>query len=395
MEDSRAWKRQLEGLADDFTVYAWDAPGCGHSSDIPETWRFAEFADALAAWLRALDLQRPHVLGLSWGSSLALEFYRRHAEVPASLILASAYAGWAGSLPPAEVAARLSSVLAAADLSREEFSKGWPDFFSRAATPELIGEMMSIAADNSGLVRPGGYRAMAHAMAEADLRDVLPQIRIPTLLIYGELDERSPLHVAGDLHARIPSSVLAVIDGAGHMTNVEAPDEFNARVRRFIHECDAGEARDSVPDPVSVHISRKGAIVISGTFNVVMKPLDTYASGTDGVTLGRMSIDKTFSGSLSAVSKGEMLSARTPVQGSAGYVALEQVTGELDGRKGSFVLQHYGLMGEGGSLLTLEVVPGSGSGELLGLTGKMNIRIENGQHFYDFEYQFADLTSHP
>lgn len=234
MEDSRAWKRQLEGLADDFTVLAWDAPGCGHSSDVPETWRFAEFADALAAWIHALDLRHPHVLGLSWGSSLALEFYRRYSTVPESLILASAYAGWAGSLPPEEVAARLAGILAAADLPREELSKGWPDFFSAAASPELIEEMMSIAADNSGLVHPGGYRAMAHSMVEADLRDVLTQIRIPTLLLYGELDERSPLHVAEDLRVRIPSAELSVIRGAGHLANVEAPDEFNTQVRRFL-----------------------------------------------------------------------------------------------------------------------------------------------------------------
>lgn len=121
-----------------------------------------------------------------------------------------------------------------------------------------------------------------------------------------------------------------------------------------------------------------------------MTPLETYATGSDGVMLGRMSIDKTFSGSLSAVSKGEMLSARTPVPGSAGYVAIEQVTGELEGKRGSFVLQHYGLMSAGNSLLTLEVVPGSGTGELTGLTGKMNIRIENRQHYYDFEYSLGD-----
>jgi hypothetical protein len=133
--------------------------------------------------------------------------------------------------------------------------------------------------------------------------------------------------------------------------------------------------------------------VISGTFEVAMKPLETYATGSDGVTLGRMSIDKTFSGGLSAVSKGEMLSARTPVPGSAGYVAIEQVTGELEGKRGSFVLQHYGLMSAGNSLLTLEVVPGSGTGELTGLTGKMNIRIENGQHYYDFEYEIREAPS--
>jgi hypothetical protein len=131
----------------------------------------------------------------------------------------------------------------------------------------------------------------------------------------------------------------------------------------------------------------KGESVISGKFNLVMKPLDTYATGVDGVKLGRMSIDKTFLGGLSAVSKGEMLNALSPVEGSAGYVAVEQVTGELEGKKGSFVLQHYGLMGDGGRVLTLEVVPDSGTGELEGLTGKMDIRIENGQHHYDFEYK--------
>lgn len=117
-----------------------------------------------------------------------------------------------------------------------------------------------------------------------------------------------------------------------------------------------------------------------------MKPLETYAAGMDGVKLGRMSIDKTFFGGLSAVSKGEMLSALSPVEGSAGYVALEQVTGELEGRKGGFVLQHYGRMADGGQSLMLEVVPNSGTGELVGLSGKMGIRIENGRHYYDFDY---------
>lgn len=234
MDDSRAWRRQLQGLSDEFTVLAWDSPGCGQSSDVPESWRLPDFADALAAWLRCLNLEHPHVLGLSWGSSVALEFYRRHLAVPASLILASAYAGWAGSLPPEEVAARHASVLAAADLPRAELLKGWPGVFSTAASPELIEEVMSVAADNSGLVHPGGYRAAAHSMADADLRDLLPQIRLPTLLLYGELDERSPLHVAEDLRAQIPTAELAVIPGVGHLANVEAPAAFNDQVRRFL-----------------------------------------------------------------------------------------------------------------------------------------------------------------
>jgi pimeloyl-ACP methyl ester carboxylesterase len=234
MEDSRSWSRQLSGLSDEYRVLGWDAPGCGKSSDVPERWRLPDFADALAAWLRALDVEHAHVLGLSWGSSVALEFCRRYSDMPTSLILASAYAGWAGSLPPEEVALRHASVLAAADLPREALLKWWRAIFSSAASPELIEEVLDIAADNSGAVHPGGYRAIAHSMAEANLRDVLPGIRLPTLLLYGELDERSPLRVAENLRTQIPAAALAVIPGVGHLAHAEAPGQFNAHVRRFI-----------------------------------------------------------------------------------------------------------------------------------------------------------------
>ncbi|CCO47327.1 conserved hypothetical protein [Vibrio nigripulchritudo SOn1] len=128
---------------------------------------------------------------------------------------------------------------------------------------------------------------------------------------------------------------------------------------------------------------------ISGEFEVKLEPMETFAQGVDGVNLGRMSIDKKFKGELSGHSKGEMLSAVTAVKGSAGYVAIEQVVGTLGGKKGSFVLQHYGIMANGSDSLILEVVPNSGSDELQGLAGKMNIRIEEGQHYYDFEYDFV------
>ena len=125
---------------------------------------------------------------------------------------------------------------------------------------------------------------------------------------------------------------------------------------------------------------------VSGEFNVNLAPIEGYVSGQNGVNLGRMSIDKTFKGSLNATSQGEMLSAMTPTQGSAGYVAIEQVIGELDGKKGSFVLQHFGTMDKGQDSLILNVIPDSGTNELEGLTGSMKIRIEQGIHYYDFEY---------
>lgn len=126
---------------------------------------------------------------------------------------------------------------------------------------------------------------------------------------------------------------------------------------------------------------------ITGTFNAILNPLDGYAQGENGVKLGRMSIQKTWNGELKAKSKGEMVSAMTPVKGSAGYVAIEQVTGTLAGKNGSFVLQHYGIMDKGKDRLILEVVPDSGTDELQGLTGKMAIRIEEGTHFYEFDFE--------
>lgn len=128
---------------------------------------------------------------------------------------------------------------------------------------------------------------------------------------------------------------------------------------------------------------------VTGKFEVELKPLDTYAQGRDQIQLGRMSIDKTFSGELEASSRGEMLSAMTPEKGSAGYVAIEQVFGRLSGKQGAFVLQHFGIMDKGSDRLLLEVVPGSGTGELSGLYGQMAIRIENGQHYYEFEFELA------
>lgn len=103
--------------------------------------------------------------------------------------------------------------------------------------------------------------------------------------------------------------------------------------------------------------------------------------------LGRLSIDKVFQGDLQATSKGEMLAHRTAVQGSAGYVAMERVDGTLNGRAGTFVLQHSGTMNRGVQQLALTVVPDSATGELEGLSGSMKIIIEGGQHSYEFEYE--------
>jgi len=126
---------------------------------------------------------------------------------------------------------------------------------------------------------------------------------------------------------------------------------------------------------------------VSGKFEVNLNPLDFYAKGKNGINLGRMSLDKSFHGELEATSQGEMLSVMTAVKGSAGYVAIEQVEGNLSGRQGSFILQHFGTMCKRNERLVLEVTPDSGTGELSGLVGAMSIKIEDGQHLYEFEHE--------
>lgn len=123
-----------------------------------------------------------------------------------------------------------------------------------------------------------------------------------------------------------------------------------------------------------------------GSFELTLQPL-TFEGLESQAQFGRLLIDKQISGDLVATTSGQMLSARTDTNGSAGYVAIERVSGALDGREGSFVLLHTGLLNRGASSLSVVVVPDSGTGELTGIEGRFEIIIENGKHRYEFVYQ--------
>jgi Protein of unknown function (DUF3224) len=123
----------------------------------------------------------------------------------------------------------------------------------------------------------------------------------------------------------------------------------------------------------------------SGTFEVKLNP-QPPDDKAEGSTLGRMSIDKQFHGDLEGTAIGQMLTAGTDVKGSAGYVAIERVTGTLNGRSGSFVLQHSGTLTRGAAQQSITVVPDSGTRQLVGLVGKITVTIAAGKHSYDFEY---------
>jgi Protein of unknown function (DUF3224) len=126
-----------------------------------------------------------------------------------------------------------------------------------------------------------------------------------------------------------------------------------------------------------------------GTFDVKLSPLPQYNTSEDA-KLARMSIDKQFRGDLVGTSRGEMLSAGTGTKGSAGYVAIERVTGTLNARSGSFSLQHNATMNRGAPYLNIVVIPDSGTEDLAGLTGTMHIAIDKGNHSYEFEYSFPN-----
>jgi Protein of unknown function (DUF3224) len=125
-----------------------------------------------------------------------------------------------------------------------------------------------------------------------------------------------------------------------------------------------------------------------GTFEVVMSGEPAYGSD-DGVILARMRLEKTFAGPLTATSVGHMLAANTPVKDSAGYVALERIIGTLEGKQGSFVVVHQGLLNRGAASLSVLVVPDSGSGALRGISGRMTLKNDAGKHTYNFDFELG------
>ena len=227
------WRYQLETLSDEFTVVAWDAPGAGRSSAAPESFRLPDYVDCLLGFLTALGLSHPYVAGLSFGSMMALELFRRRPAVPRKLVLASAYAGWAGSFPPDVVQQRLELSLQLSRRPAADFVAALlPGMFSAGPAADRVAEFAANVAEFD----PVGFRAMAMASAEADLRDVLPDIDIPTLLLYGDQDVRAPREVAEALRDAIPGSRLVMMPGVGHASSVEAPDRFSAEVRTFLNQ---------------------------------------------------------------------------------------------------------------------------------------------------------------
>ncbi|MBG6239723.1 pimeloyl-ACP methyl ester carboxylesterase [Mycetocola sp. CAN_C7] len=228
-EDSRIWQPQVVELSDEFTVVAWDEPGSGRSSDLPQSFGLAGIADRLAILIETLELGPAHVAGQSWGGTVALELYRRHPGLVATLIMIDTYAGWKGSLPAAEIRARVADTRQKLTSPPGDFDPTFSGLFAGDPPPEFVPLLAAIAAD----VRPATLGFQLDIMVEADLCDLLPHISVPALLVWGQFDARSPLSVARQFEGAIPDSTLVVVEGAGHLSSLERPGAVNNAVREF------------------------------------------------------------------------------------------------------------------------------------------------------------------
>jgi len=229
--DARStWGGQIEALADEFTVIAWNAPGSGDSTAPPENFGMDAYADCFAEFLRTLHIEQAHLVGLSFGGALLLATFRWHPGIASSLTLVGGYAGWVGSLGAEEADQRLARSLEVSRLMPDEFVSAMaPSMFSPSARGELLAPFLaSVRGFN-----PSGFRAMARASYE-DQRDVLPTVDVPTLLLYADHDARAPVSVGEALHGALAGSELVVLAGPGHVSTVEASEEVNRELRHFL-----------------------------------------------------------------------------------------------------------------------------------------------------------------
>jgi pimeloyl-ACP methyl ester carboxylesterase len=225
--DSRMWRRQLDELSEEFTLIAWDAPGCGRSSDPPARFRLPEYADCLAAFIDRLALGRPHVVGVGFGGHLAMELYRRDPALAQTLTLSTAFPGWADSLPAEVVARRLKWCRRETPLLSEAFARGWNGAVGMEAATAGIADEAKTGSDPP----PAGFGVLARAFAEASFAD-FPRIEVPALLLFASCRERPRRsRPAPDL---IPAGRFVTLPGIGSPESDTAPDRFTVEIREFV-----------------------------------------------------------------------------------------------------------------------------------------------------------------
>lgn len=237
--DSRDWLDDVAHLADHAEVIAWDAPGCGGSADVPSGWTARDWSEAVVEFIDAVGLDQPVLCGHSLGSVLALLVARDHPTALRGLVLAGPYAGWAGSLDSDELDRRIRGVEATITTPAEQWADEFLATVFPAATPPE-----RVAAARSALLewRPATTAALLSAFARLDLRSALPRVAVPTLVVRGSRDERSPFGAALAIAREIPHARFVELDGLGH--DCTGPD-FDTVVARFLDRLSAASPRRS------------------------------------------------------------------------------------------------------------------------------------------------------
>lgn len=231
--NSQSWKKQLEGLKSKFTVIAWDAPGYGRSSDPKEEYKdFSQFADVLDGFIEQLGYQSVNLLGHSMGSAIAINYCSRYPQKVDSLIIADATrgaAGYSNEENERKLRNRLNNI---ETLKPEEIAKLR---VKELLAPNPDAEVKAEAERIMSQIRPMGYRSVAYSLFHLDNMNSLSSIKIPTLIICGELDKATPVSESQIFHEHLPNSQLVVIPKTGHLCYQEDPATFNSSITEFLN----------------------------------------------------------------------------------------------------------------------------------------------------------------
>ncbi len=375
------YSKMIPQLAEDFRIIAVDNRNNGKSDHLRGRFEMSAMTDELAAIITQLELGAVSVFGYSMGGMIAQDLAYRYPHLVRHLMLGGT-AGFIGS--PTGVPVPLVQSLyflgrAAERVTRSEYS---------AARTKYLRSVGAIAPEHArwywtqNINRdPDVYWESGWAIARFDSREWLGRLTQPTLVIITCVDQLMPPHAQYDLAGRLKTVTTLELHDGRHEAPLTHPDRFTEAIIDFV-------AQNGDPAAHFIRLDNGPRVMAraTGSFEVDLTPEPSGQPSGQPLAIARMAIDKTYGGDLIATGIGQMLSFVTDVEGSAGYTAMEHVAGSLHGRRGSFVLQHNGIMNRGAPQLSITVVPDSGTEDLTGLTGEMTIEITDGKHTYEFSY---------
>ena len=229
------WTRQLHALAPEFTAMAWDARGYGDSDDVPGDRRFTHFADDLARLLDQQGIEKAHLVGLSMGARILLTFAPRHAERIATLTLCDCFYGF--NAMSDEKRSEFMDLREKPLLEGKTFADLAPTLVESLVSPNCPPEIAAELFDSIVKLRAEPYLKTLRATTVFDALAALEDIDVPVQLIFGEHDRLTPPSIGEEMVGLIADARLTVLEGAGHLSNLERPTEFNETLRSFLVGC--------------------------------------------------------------------------------------------------------------------------------------------------------------